>query len=123
MLNLVTATHIPKDGEIMLQDAEEDTICTLSEAKGRDVHLVDVKTLQAGAIIQVTTESGGVYLLEVISEHSGWVHFARCDKGFHNSGRYFGKQKLDSSVITVGEVLAHDKMVTQPVTKISLLCE
>ena len=107
----------------MLQDAKGEVICTLSEAKGRDVHLVDIKALQTGAIIQVTTESGSVYLLEVVNEQSGWVHFARYNKNSHSSGRYFGKQKLGSSIISVSNVLIHDRMITKPIIKITLLCE
>ncbi len=108
----------------MLQDATEDVICKLSEAKGHDVSLVDIEALQAGSIVQITTESSNIYLLEVIHEYSGWVYFTRyTHKNSRRSGICLGKQKLGSPVIKSGEVFTHNDIITKPVTKITLLCE
>lgn len=109
----------------MLENATENTICELSEATGRNVSSVDIEILQEGSIIQITTESGGIYLLEVTNEYSKkYVHFARyVHKGARHYGKYYGKQKLESSIITAGETLTHDNMVTQPIIKIALLSE
>lgn len=111
-------------GKIMLQDAKEEVICKLSEASGRDIPILDMGTLQAGSIVQITTESNSIYLLEITHEHSEWVYFARyTHKDLRRAGRYFGKQKLGSLIIAVGETMTHDNMTTKPVTKITLLCE
>ena len=108
----------------MLQDAKEDVLCNLSEATGRNISLVNLGTLQSGSLVQVTTESGSIYLLEIIHERSEWVYFARyTHKNLRRSGRYFGKQKLGSLMVAIGETLTHDDMTTKPVTKITLLCE
>ena len=125
MLGVVIICTFEREGKTMLQNAKEDIICKLAESNGRDVSLLDMETLQAGSIIQVTTESSSVYLLETIHECSKWVYFARYNKheNSRSSGRYFGKQELGSLVITIGETMTHDKMVTKPITKITLLCE
>lgn len=109
----------------MLEDAKEDIICELSEATGRDVSSVDIEMLQEGSIIQVKTESGGIYLLEITYEDGErCVHFARyIHKDSQSYGKYYGKQKLESPVITLGKTLTHDNMITQPITKITLLSE
>lgn len=108
----------------MLQDATEEVIRNLSEASGRNVSTLNTETLQSGSIVQITTESGSVYLIEIIHEHGRWVHFTRYTcKNSRSAGRYFGKQKLGSSVIEIGETFTHDNMATKPVIKITLLCE
>lgn len=109
----------------MLEVATEDKICKLSEATGRDVSAVDTEILQKGSLIQVRTESGGIYLLEITDEDGErCVHFARyIHKDSQSYGKYYGKQKLESPIIAIGKTLTHDNMVTKPITKITLLIE
>ena len=122
MLGLVKFVHC--NGEIMLQIATEALICTLSQASGRNVLTLDMARFQAGSIIQITTESGSVYLLETINEHSHWIHFTRyTHKDSRQSGQYFGRQRLDSCTIEIGKAFSHDGMLTKPIVKIAILCE
>lgn len=124
MLSYSSSLYVQKAENIMLQDAAEDAICKMSESTGRDVPMIDIGTLQHGSVVQVTTESRSVYLIEIIHERSVWVYFTRyTHKNERKTGRFFGRQRLQSPILTVGETFTHDDMTTKPITKITLLCE
>lgn len=108
----------------MLQDAKEEMLCKLAEAEGRNVSCLNTGILQKGSLVQVTTDSGSIYLLEINNSPSLYVHFARYSHNKERRGaRYFGIQKLGSRHLAIGEPFMHDAIVTKRVMKITLLSE
>ena len=105
----------------MLQSADGLEIYALAKASGRSVYKVDMQRFQEGSILQATSQSGNILLLEVIKQGDDLLHFARYSpKG---SAIYLGQQTLLSQIIEVGKTLTYNSKTTQIIKKILILVE
>lgn len=105
----------------MLEKASLEEIAKLRHMPGKEVDILDVRTVELGTMVRVKTASWNHYLFEVTDPAAHRAHVVRCEERKYASTTGYRGERLISPIFRIGDQITHGGSITSAVDGITIL--